>query len=547
MALTPDRMNFLAALSAAAALSGCVIPAPSTQPASDRYTVEEWVPGSSMHGVHGLAFGPDGQLYGASLTGYSIYRIDPVSGVVTTAVGPPEGNADDVAFGPDGQMVWTAGAFGRVYGQLPGGDVTTLAKDLPGVNSVNFSPDGRLFLTRVFAGDALYELDPRGVKPPRLILDKLGGLNGFEVTAAGKLYGPLFFKHKVVEIDVNTGEMTDVADGFKVPAAVNIDGHGNLYVVDIESGEVTRIRLATRERQVIATLEPPLDNLAIDRRGWLFVSNPAANRITEINPETGHTRIVVGGSMSSPGGIATGTSGGGEAVFVADFWGNRIVAADTGALTAWQRPKGVPSSGAVAVAGDRFALSSIWPIGAVFLADLNTNKVLRNVALGAPYGLAFLPDGSLLIADYKGNQLLRLAGAEGRDKTVMAAGLDGPVGVAAATDVVYVTEYGAGTLARIALADGARSVIATGLDRPEGIAVDRDGWLIVAETGRDRLLRVNPAGGEREVLATGIPMGLAGGPDLPPPFLFSGVAVGADGTVYASSDRRNAVYRIRRP
>ena len=35
--------------------------------------------------------------------------------------------------------------------------------------------------------------------------------------------------------------------------------------------------------------------------------------------------------------------------------------------------------------------------------------------------------------------------------------------------------------------------------------------------------------------------------DLPPPFLFSGVAVGADGTVYASSDRRNAVYRIRRP
>jgi sugar lactone lactonase YvrE len=545
MALTAQCLRRGVAL-AAAALYGCATPTTQTaQPKAQDYTVEEWVPGSSMHGVHGLAFGPDGLLYGASLTGYSVYRIDPATGAVSTAVGPPQGNADDVAFGPGGLMVWTAGAFGSVYAALPGGEVRTLARDLPGVNSVNFSPDGRLFLTRVFAGDALYELDPQGVKAPRLIRDKLGGLNGFEVTAEGKLYGPLFFKRKVVQIDVNTGAMTDIADGFKVPAAVNLDARGNLYVVDIESGEVTRIGLATRERQVIATLEPPLDNLAIDKRGWLFVSNPAANRITEIDPETGRTRIVVSGSMSSPGGLATGRMGAREGVFIADFWGNRFVAAETGALNAWRRPAGVPSSGAVAVAGDRFALSSIWPVGAVFIADLNTNKTLRTVALGAPYGMAFLADGSLVVADYKGNQLVRLSSADSREKSVVATGLDGPVGVAAAGDALYVSEYGAGTIARIAPGDGARSVIAAGFDKPEGIAVDRDGWIIVAETGRERLVRVNPADGEREVLATGIPMGLAGGPDLPPPFLFSGVATDADGTIYASSDRRNAVYRLR--
>ena len=534
-----------ALLVAALAVTGCGARRPAV---AGSPFAEEWVPGSAMHGVHGLAFGPDGMLYGASLTGYSVYRIDPRTGAVTTAVGPPQGNSDDVAFGPDGMMVWTAGAFGTVYARTAAGRTRILAKDLPGVNSVNFSPDGRLFLTRVFAGDALYELDPTGVKPPRLIRDKLGGLNGFEVTADGKLYGPLFFKHKIVEIDVNTGAMTDFADGFKVPAAVNIDRNGNLYVVDIQSGEVTRIRLADRDRRVIAQLEPPLDNLAIDARGWLYVSNPAANRITEIDPATGRTRIVVGGSLSSPGGLATGRLGDRQVLYIADFWGNRFVSVETGALNAWERPAGVPSTGAVAMAADRYALSSIWPVAAVVIADRETNKTRRTVSLGAPYGMAFLGDGSLIVADYKANQVLRLGAGDNREKTVIADGLAGPIGVAAAgPDAVYVSEYGAGTIARIAIAAGASPVIiARNLDRPEGIAVDRDGRIIVAETGHQRLLRVNPADGRREVLAAGIPMGLAGGPDLPQPFLFSGVAVGEDGTIYASSDVRNAVYRIRK-
>jgi len=476
------------------------------------YRRELLIPGSAMHGVHGLAFDADGNLYGASLTGYSIYRIDRDSGAVTTEVGVPLGNSDDLAFGPDGLMAWTAGAFGAVHARGADGEVRVLATGLPGVNSINFSPDGRLFVTRVFGGDALYEIDLNGKAEPRLIAKKLGGLNGFEATADGQIYGPLFFGKRVVRVDVETGEVTDVADGFTVPAAVNIDQNNNLYVVDYATGEVTRIGLDDGEREVIAELEPPADNLAIDARGWVYVSNPAFNRITEINPETGATREIVGGRLSSPGGLAIHQHEGRDALFIADFWGNRYADPETGTITMFPSPPGVTASAGIAMNDAYYALASIWPIGAVYIVERESNQRLKIVPVGAPYEMEFLADGSLLVTDYKNGSLLRLAAGKDRGKTIVADSLDGPVGLArAGADAVYLSEYDSGRILRVALLDGARSEIATGLDRPEGIAVDADGDLIIAETGRDRLLELNPETGGMRVIGEGIPMGLEAG------------------------------------
>jgi len=66
------------------------------------------VPGSSMKGVHGLAFDNNGVLHAISITGMSTYRIDVETGAVETIIGPPQGIGDDLAFGPDGSLAWTA-------------------------------------------------------------------------------------------------------------------------------------------------------------------------------------------------------------------------------------------------------------------------------------------------------------------------------------------------------------------------------------------------------------------------------------------------------
>src|SRR5438270_506065 len=106
----------------------------------------------------------------------------------------------------------------------------------------------------VFLGDALYEIDTEGAKPPRMIMEKMGGLNGFEFGPDDKLYGPLWFKGQVVKIDVDNAELSLVADGFKTPAAVNFDSKGNLWVVDTALGQLVRVDPKSGEKKVIAQL-----------------------------------------------------------------------------------------------------------------------------------------------------------------------------------------------------------------------------------------------------------------------------------------------------
>ena len=76
------------------------------------------------------------------------------------------------------------------------------------INSLAFRKDGRLLRLAVFLGDTLYEIDVEGAKPPRQIMEKMGGLNGFEFGPDDLLYGPLWFKGQVAKIDVDKAELT---------------------------------------------------------------------------------------------------------------------------------------------------------------------------------------------------------------------------------------------------------------------------------------------------------------------------------------------------
>jgi sugar lactone lactonase YvrE len=529
-------------------ITACAVNSPVHNVASD-YRLEVLVPGSAMHGVHGLAFDKDDVLYGASLAGYSIYQIDTVTGEVTTKVGPPLGNADDVAVAPDGTLAWTAGAYSAVHALTPEGEFKVLAEGLPAVNSINYSPDGRLFVTRVFGGDALYEVDPQGEAEPRLIAKKLGGLNGFEVTADHQLYGPLFLKGKLVQVDVDSGEVTQLLDGFTVPAAVNLDSQGRLFVVDFKDGTVSRINLdllpSPSAREIIARLEPPLDNLAINSHDEVYVSNPATNTITAVDPDTGATRTVVSGNLSTPGGIALASIDGVQVLLVADFWGNRYFDINTGARTMLELPAGVTASSSIAAYENTLALASIWPFGLVYVIDQQANKIVKTAKFAAPYSPVFMGDGSLLIADYSAGTVTRLAPGKSRDKTVVASGLEGPVGLALANEyTLYISEYDGGRVLRLNLSTLEQSIVVAGLEHPEGLAITRDGQVLVAETGTQRLLRIDPTSWVVDTIADNLAIGLAAGSDLPAPFLPTGIAVDAADNIYVSADIDNALYKL---
>lgn len=495
--------------------------------------------GAKFHGVHGLRFDKDGNLFAVSVIGQSRFKVDTKTGELTTVQGPPEGMADDLAFGPDGTVVWTAIEDGILYAQSPGGPVRKLWEGQRGLNAVSFSRDGkRLFVTLVFYGDALYEIDLTGAKPPRLVVDKPGGLNAFELGDDGMIYGPLVFGKRIVRIDPDTGAMTTVSDELEDPGALKLDFKGSAYALNNDV-ELRKIDLKTGKSVIFATLPAGADNLALDAAGNIFVSLSATNAIVEVNAETAAIRYVVEPApLTSASGLSVQTQDGKDTVYLGDLWGGvKQIDGTTGAMQKHEVTVFQPAH--VSTTADRMVV-----VGQVFgvmqLIDRKTFAVLGSWSkLDSPGDALEGPNGTIIVAETGTGRLLRVTGPEVADRQVIAENLAGPVGLAwAGADAVYVTESTGGRVTRIALADGAATPVAQGLAQPEGVAVDADGSLVVVEVGAKQIKRIDAQSGEATVIAANLPVGLSNGPSL-----YRSVAV-SPSAIYFNSDVDNSVYKL---
>jgi streptogramin lyase len=534
-----------------ALLAACAGIAPTPSPPPTRPAAwsepEVLVAPSSFAGVHGLAIDQKGRLLAGSVLGNTLWEVDRSTGAAKILIDAPEGQADDIAVGPRGELAWTNYLMGMLrYRESDGAPMRVLAKDLPGLNSLDFDrSSGKLYASQVFLGDALWEIDRMGQKPPRLIKKDMGGFNGFEVGPDGMLYGPLWFKGQVVKIDPADGAMTVIAGGFKIPAAANLDGKGNLWVVDARSGELVKVDLATGRKTVAKQLRPSLDNLAIAPDGTIYVSNMANNEVQSFDPATGVLRTLTSGKLATPAGLKIE----GRTLWVADVFGFRQVDVRTGEVRdvfRMQRDPELDYPFAVGLSGTRFALTS-WFTGTVQLVDRQTLRTVEIIhGLKAPFDAIPMADGSVIYAEIATGSITRASGPHFAEKQVLASGLGGPVQMIVGRDgALYVTEA-AGKLTRIPLdASAPLRAIAEGLALPEGVAETPWGSFIVAESAARRLVEIDPANGSRRTVAENLPIGLAAGPGLPPPYVVTGVAVGSDGSIYMAADRNNAIYRIR--
>jgi len=508
------------------------------------YNLTTLVPGSPFHGIHGLTFDAEDNILVGSVVGMNIHKVNPDTGAVSLYQGPPQGMADDLEFSPDGTLVWTAIILGELYAQTPDGTVTKIASGLPGLNAVAFKQDGRLFATLVFLGDALYEFDITGETPPRLIMENMGGLNGFDFGPDGKLYGPIWFKGQIARVDVDTAELTVVAEGFNVPAAVNFDSKGVLHAIDNETGEIFQVDIDSGEKHLIATAPTNLDNLAFDSKDRLFVTNMSDNAIYEVNRESGEMRQVIGGPLTTPAGISLD----GDTLYVADLFSFSKVNVKTGEvgdvtriISDHEYPVSVTANGKHLIIGSSNA-------GMVQGYDKQTElRIWRWTGFSSPGGLLELSDGSVIVAETGTGKVLKVSGAEGENRVVLAENLTEPMGLAMSADgkSLYVTDAGSGQIIKIAMDSGDQTVVQSGLSMPEGIAIDDEGTLFIAEVGAQRILRISP-GGSSDTIADELPLGLKGYPGLPPSFLPSGIAVDKDGVVYVSSDIDNTILRLSR-
>src|SRR5258708_8664318 len=134
--------GFLGAVVLALGVTGGALAQQATPPAPVKaYNQQILVPGSWSHGVHGLAFNKDDQLFAGSVIGQTIYRVQVDSGEVDRVVEPPIGMADDIAFADDGTMAWTAFLIGKVFIRKPNGKIIEVANGMAGPNSIAFGKD----------------------------------------------------------------------------------------------------------------------------------------------------------------------------------------------------------------------------------------------------------------------------------------------------------------------------------------------------------------------------------------------------------------------
>lgn len=514
---------------------------PSAASAAPAGPIDVWGQAADVPGPNGIFVGgPNNYIYQANVAGEEIDVVDPESGEVLDRIGPERGvhGPDDLYVTPDGTIYWTEIFQGNVGRLAPDGTWRIQHVEL-GTNPITMNAQGRLFVALDFLGNGLFELDPELIAPPKLLIRDIEALNGFGFGPDGKLYGPLFFQHKVVKIDVDANPPTveTVADGFRVPSAVDFDSKGRMIVTDFAEGQIWRIDLATGTREKLLDIEGIIDNSEVGPDDSVYSAAFGDGQIWKIDP-SGASRPLTNSGLFAAGGVAVEPDG---SVVVANWFTlNRYT---NGELTRtfydrFDAPgEGMSGPNTVAVDGPNLILTGFFS-NFLQVMDAKTGAILKDVRdLKTPTN-AIAYKGDIAVSE-KGGDVLRLS-----DRSVLIDGLDLPTGLATDGTTLYVADWKSGGI--WAVGPAGKKQVAYGLNHPEGLAVAPDGKLLVAEEGLSQVTSVDLTNGDRRAVAH-VAMGRHYAPGLIDYNMLTGIAIDPKGGFWVTSDHDNVVYRFAYP
>lgn len=504
---------------------------------------------SPLIGSNGLRFGPDGRLYIAQTMGSAVSAFDFKTNKLSTIIarGGPVVSPDDLAFDSRGNLYLTELFESRISRRAPNGRVDILYRDMEMINGIVVHHD-RIFVDECREGATLREIFADG-RPSRILAEDLPVANSPAVGPDNAIYFPVMVPGEVWRVPMEGGKPQKVCDGLVMPDAVKFDRKGVLHVTTLMTGEIFQVDIATGKKKLLATFEPGLDNFEIDAKGYIYVSSNVRGGICEIAPDGRRTMRVAQG-LIGPAGITVANDG---TVYVAD--GNSVAAADGEGSTRQVFSfvnKGYPGfvRGVAALRDGQLALAT--SASRVVIYDPRTGST-QMVAEGLDdvHGIAIAPDGALIVVETGKGRILSIA--KGKINAI-ASGLARPIDVAFdSSGTLYASESATG---RIVAVGESRRTIASGLQRPEGIACV-DGMIVVADSGARKLLGVNLQSGETETILDPVAIGMPRGVTLKPimgrvePVLgrltpYTGVTADKAGTIYLSADGEGSIIAVTR-
>ena len=226
--------------------------------------------------------------------------------------------------------------------------------------------------------------------------------------------------------------------------------------------------------------------VAVDGAGDVFIVDTLNNRVVKVSPDGALT--ILGSGLNQPRGVAVDRAGD---VFIADTGNGQVVEvpAGGGAQTTLADGFTSPISVAVDQAGNVFVADS----ASAHVAKLPANPLMARALLGSglnhPSGVAVDAAGDVFIADTGNNRVVEVG--PGGQTTVPATGLNIPWGVAVdAAGDVFIANAGNNSALEIPAGGGAQTLVGAELNRPTGVAVDGAGDVFIADSANNRVVEV---------------------------------------------------------
>ena len=346
------------------------------------------------------------------------------------------------------------------------------------------------------------------------------------------------FNNRIREVNLSTGIIQTVAGGGPAdnsPAAnaaidlvsVTVDAAGNLYIPDPYAATVREVNVATGlvttvagnggsgdggngGQATAAALGTP-SSVALDNHGDLFIADSSNDVVREVNLPTGVITTVAGvgaPGYSGDGGQATAAHLDRPMGVAVDSYGNLFISDTANSVV---REVNLASGVITTVAGSAFGFGYSGDGGQATAASLTL-----------PYGVAVDNNGNLFIADF-GDDAVREVNLESGVITTVAGngyyGYSGDGGQATAASLARPADVAVSSSGQLFIADSGNSVIravdlssgtittaagngsfgysgdggsplAAALFSPQGVAVDSNGDLFIADTGNNRIRSV---------------------------------------------------------
>jgi streptogramin lyase len=315
-----------------------------------------------------------------------------------------------------------------------------------------------------------------------------------------------------------------------------------LYVVDAATGLLKVVNVNNGQTSIIAQLSAALDNLAIDARDRVFVSNMADNGIQQVNPANGNVLQVMKGTLAMPSAIAYAQVGNRDFIFVADLFAFREVDDWSGSVREIARvwATGTPINYATGVSVNGGDLLLVNSGDVVQRWDTHALTLQQTWTIPKATAAVQLADRRVVALDGTG-ALLVIPDQPDATPTALPFGLGGYGALALAKDgTLYAVAVASGTLYAVDVDDGSSRVVAQGLSSPRSIAMLPSGEIAVAEAGASRICAIDPGSGANRVIAHDLPMLIPGNPRSP-----VSITANPDGTLYVTSAEENSIYRLK--